>query len=59
MVEAAGVEPMASIDYRQLIDFAFATESPKAMIANSAVQTLYKNLNEIHEWKIVITKPTR
>jgi hypothetical protein len=49
MVEAAGVEPMARIDNRQLADFTFATKSSKTMIANSAVQTLYKNLNEFHE----------
>lgn len=49
VVEAAGVEPTVSIDYRQLTDSRLATKSSNATIAKSAVQTLYKNLNELHE----------
>jgi len=47
LVEAAGVEPRVSIDYRQLADSTFAGNALNTMIANSAVQTLYKNFNEI------------
>jgi hypothetical protein len=49
MVEAAGVELRVSIDNRQLIDSRFATKSANAMFSKSTVQTLYKNLKELHK----------
>lgn len=49
MVEAAGVEPLYSIHFKQLVDFKNGKKALKSMICKSAVQTLYKNLTECHE----------
>jgi hypothetical protein len=49
MVEAAGVEPEIRVENTQLTDSVNARFAGKALIAKSAVQTLYKVLLEFPE----------
>jgi hypothetical protein len=49
MVEAVGVELGSRTHSTEVIDFRNDRNSMNAMISISAVQTLYKKLNELYE----------